>query len=100
LAAALQGDRHPEWLSDRQPRRQQNAIASGGGICIWYQYYCATETGLAGYRENLSAFNKLIWKTASPKWNFDDATHDRTAALFNNPDHVALVIHITAGGSA
>lgn len=60
---------------------------------FWYQYYFATPTGLAGYRENLLAFNKLIWKTASPKWDFDDATYDRSAASFNNPDHVAIVIH-------
>jgi pimeloyl-ACP methyl ester carboxylesterase len=60
---------------------------------FWYQYYFATKTGLAGYRKNLFAFNKLIWQTASPKWNFDDATYQRTAASFNNPDHVAIVIH-------
>jgi pimeloyl-ACP methyl ester carboxylesterase len=60
---------------------------------FWYQYYFATETGLAGYRKNLFAFNKLIWQTASPKWNFSDATYLRTAASFNNPDHIAIVIH-------
>jgi pimeloyl-ACP methyl ester carboxylesterase len=62
-------------------------------FAFWYQYYFATPTGLAGYRKNLLAFNKLIWTTASPKWDFDDATYDRTAASFNNPDHVAIVIH-------
>jgi pimeloyl-ACP methyl ester carboxylesterase len=60
---------------------------------FWYQYYFATENGLAGYSQNLLAFNKLVWKLASPKWNFDDATYDRTAASFSNPDHVAIVIH-------
>lgn len=59
----------------------------------WYQYYFATERGKLGYSENLHDFNKLIWKIVSPKWNFDDATFDRTAASFNNPDHVAIVIH-------
>ena len=59
----------------------------------WYQYYFATERGKLGYTENTNAFNKLIWHLASPKWNFDDPTFDRTAASFNNPDHVAIVIH-------
>ena len=59
----------------------------------WYQFYFATERGRAGYDANRHDFNKLIWKTASPKWNFDDATYDRSAAAFDNPDHVALVIH-------
>jgi pimeloyl-ACP methyl ester carboxylesterase len=59
----------------------------------WYQYYFATERGEHGYGENRREFNKLIWKIASPKWNFDDATFDRTAASFDNADHVAIVIH-------
>jgi pimeloyl-ACP methyl ester carboxylesterase len=59
----------------------------------WYQYYFSTENGLAGYTANRYAFDKLIWSIVSPKWNFDDATYDRTAAAFNNPDHVAIVIH-------
>ena len=59
----------------------------------WYQYYFATDRGQLGYSENRHDFNKLIWKTASPNWNFDDATFDRTAASFNNPDHVSIVIH-------
>jgi pimeloyl-ACP methyl ester carboxylesterase len=59
----------------------------------WYQYYFATENGKAGYEKNRHDFNKLIWQLASPKWNFDDATFDRTAASFDNPDHVAIVIH-------
>ena len=59
----------------------------------WYQYYFATERGKTGYSENRHEFNKLMWKLASPKWDFDDATFDRTAASFNNPDHVSIVIH-------
>jgi pimeloyl-ACP methyl ester carboxylesterase len=59
----------------------------------WYQYYFATERGRAGYDKYRHDFSKLIWQIASPKWNFDDATFDRTAASFDNPDHVAIVIH-------
>ena len=59
----------------------------------WYQYYFATERGRAGYDEYRRDFAKLIWQIASPKWNFDDATFGRTAASFDNPNHVAIVIH-------
>ncbi len=59
----------------------------------WYQYYFATERGRAGYDANRHDFAKLIWRTASPKWDFDDATFDRSAASFDNPDHVAITIH-------
>jgi pimeloyl-ACP methyl ester carboxylesterase len=59
----------------------------------WYQYYFATERGRIGYEKYRHAFNKLIWRLASPKWAFDDATYDRSAASFENPDHVAIVIH-------
>jgi pimeloyl-ACP methyl ester carboxylesterase len=59
----------------------------------WYQYYFATERGRQGYDENRHDFAKLIWKIASPTWAFDDATFDRSAAAFDNPDHVAIVIH-------
>ena len=62
-------------------------------LAFWYQYYFATEIGRAGYEKYLHDFNKLIWQTASPKWNFDDATYNRSAAAFDNPDHVAIVIH-------
>ncbi|MFM0436030.1 alpha/beta hydrolase [Paraburkholderia strydomiana] len=62
-------------------------------LAWWYQFYFATERGVAGYDANRHEFNKLIWHTASPKWNFDDATYERTAASFVNPDHVAIVIH-------
>ena len=59
----------------------------------WYQYYFATERGRLGYIANVHDFNKLIWKIASPKWAFDDATYDRSAAAFANPDHTSIVIH-------
>ena len=59
----------------------------------WYQYYFATQNGLAGYRKYTHDFAKLIWQQASPKWSFDDATFERSAAAFNNPDHVAITIH-------
>ena len=59
----------------------------------WYQYYFATDRGVRGYAANTSDFNKLIWQIASPKWKFDDATFERTAASFRNPDHVKIVIH-------
>ena len=59
----------------------------------WYQYYFATERGVAGYDKYRRDFAKLIWQIASPKWTFDDATFDRSAAAFDNPDHVAIVIH-------
>lgn len=62
-------------------------------LAWWYQFYFATERGYAGYEANRHDFNKLIWHTASPKWNFDDATYERSAESFNNPDHVAVVIH-------
>jgi len=60
---------------------------------FWYQYYFATENGLAGYTKNLRDFTKLIWQLSSPKWNFDNATFDRSEVAFNNPDHVAITIH-------
>jgi pimeloyl-ACP methyl ester carboxylesterase len=59
----------------------------------WYQYYFATDRGRLGYDKYRHDFAKLIWKLASPKWNFDDATFDRSAAAFENPDHVGIVIH-------
>ena len=59
----------------------------------WYQYYFATERGQAGYKKYTRDFAKLIWQLASPKWRFGDATFDRTATSFDNPDHVSIVIH-------
>ena len=59
----------------------------------WYQYYFATERGRIGYDKYRREFSRLIWELASPKWKFDDATFDRSAAAFDNPDHVDIVIH-------
>ncbi len=59
----------------------------------WYQFYFATERGRAGYEKYRREFSKLIWQIASPRWQFDDATFDRSAAAFDNPDHVDIVIH-------
>jgi pimeloyl-ACP methyl ester carboxylesterase len=59
----------------------------------WYQFYFATERGKLGYEKYRHDFNKLIWRLASPQWHFDDATFDRSATSFNNPDHVDIVIH-------
>jgi pimeloyl-ACP methyl ester carboxylesterase len=59
----------------------------------WYQYYFATERGRDGYDKYRHDFAKLIWKLASPKWDFDDATFDRSAVSLDNPDHVDIVIH-------
>lgn len=62
-------------------------------LAWWYQYYFATERGKLGYEQYRHDFNKLIWQIASPKWDFDEATFERTAAAFDNPDHVSIVIH-------
>ena len=59
----------------------------------WYQYYFATERGRAGYAQYRREFAKLIWRTASPQWDFDDATFERSAASFDNPDHTDIAIH-------
>jgi pimeloyl-ACP methyl ester carboxylesterase len=59
----------------------------------WYQFYLATDRGVAGYTKYTRDFTKLIWETASPRWKFDDATLDRSAASFNNPDYIAIVVH-------
>ena len=59
----------------------------------WYQFYFATDRGRAGYEKYRREFSKLIWQLASPKWKFTDATFDRSAASFDNPDHVSIVIH-------
>ena len=59
----------------------------------WYQFYFATERGRAGYAKYRRDFSKLIWQLASPKWSFEEATFHRSAASFENPDHVPIVIH-------
>ncbi len=59
----------------------------------WYQFYFATDRGRAGYERYRHDFNRLIWQLASPRWSFDDETFERSAAAFDNPDHVDIVIH-------
>lgn len=59
----------------------------------WYQYYLSTERGRMGYDQNRHEFAKLIWQTASPRWSFDAATFERSAAALDNPDHVSIVVH-------
>lgn len=80
------------YLIGSQAANQQ-PLPPKAELAWWYQYYFATERGRAGYDRYRHDFNKLIWQLASPKWDFDDATFDRSAASFDNPDHVAIVIH-------
>lgn len=68
-------------------------LAPKAELAWWYQFYFATDRGQAGYQANTSAFDRLIWQTASPQWHFDDATYAQSAKAFDNPDHVAIVIH-------
>jgi pimeloyl-ACP methyl ester carboxylesterase len=72
---------------------QKQPLAPAAEYAWWYQYYFATDRGEAGLREYHHDFAKLIWKTVSPTWNFDDATFERTAASFENPDWVPIIIH-------
>jgi pimeloyl-ACP methyl ester carboxylesterase len=74
-------------------KAQQQPLPPKAELGWWYQYYFSTDRGRLGYSENRNDFNKLIWKIVSPKWDFDDATFGRTAASFQNPDHVEIVIH-------
>jgi pimeloyl-ACP methyl ester carboxylesterase len=75
------------------PEANKAPLAPNAEFDWWYQYYFATERGRLGYDKYRRDFAKLIWRIASPKWAFDDATFDRSAAAFDNPDHVAIVIH-------
>ncbi len=75
------------------PEANKRPLPPTAELQWWYQYYFATERGRAGCDRYRHDFAKLIWRTASPKWNFDDATFDRSAASFDNPDHVSIVIH-------
>ncbi|MGV8919340.1 MAG: alpha/beta fold hydrolase [Pseudomonas sp.] len=68
-------------------------LAPSAELQWWYQFYFATERGRLGYDKNRHDFAQLIWKLASPKWNFDDATFDSSAVALNNPDHVAVSIY-------
>ena len=99
IVAALWPERvHRPGVGERLPHRQPGRPARPplppeAELQWWYQYYFATERGRAGYAANRRDFAKLIWQTASPTWRFDDATFERSAAAFDNPDHVAIVIH-------
>ena len=75
------------------PEGNRTPLPPEPAFLFWYQYYFATPVGKAGYAKYVNEFNKFIWHQASPKWNFDDATYDRTAASFSNPDHVDIVMH-------
>lgn len=70
----------------------RNPLPPKAELSWWYQYYFATERGAKGYREYTHDFARLIWELASPKWAFDDATFNRSAAALDNPDHVAISI--------
>jgi pimeloyl-ACP methyl ester carboxylesterase len=75
------------------PAANKQPLPPAAELQWWYQFYFATERGALGYDKYRHDFGKLIWKLASPKWAFDDATFDRTAASFDNPDYVKIVIH-------
>lgn len=75
------------------PEANKTPLPPQSELQWWYQFYFATERGKLGYEKYRHDFNKLIWRLASPEWPFDDATFDRSAAAFNNPDHVSIVIH-------
>jgi hypothetical protein len=75
------------------PEANRMPLPPGAELQWWYQYYFATERGRAGYDRYRREFARLLWRIASPKWDFDDATFERSAASLDNPDHVAIVIH-------
>ena len=75
------------------PEAERNPLPPPAEYAWWYQFYFASERGRAGYEKYHHDFAKLIWRLASPRWNFDDATYERSAAAFENPDHVAVSIH-------
>jgi pimeloyl-ACP methyl ester carboxylesterase len=75
------------------PAANQNPLPPAAELSWWYQYYFATERGQAGYDTYRREFAKLIWRSASPRWDFDDATFERSATAFDNSDHVSIVIH-------
>jgi pimeloyl-ACP methyl ester carboxylesterase len=75
------------------PQLNRAPLPPAAELSWWYQFYFATERGRAGYEKYRREFARLIWRTASPKWGFDDATFDRSADSFDNPDHVDIVIH-------
>lgn len=80
------------YLIANVPANAQPA-APAAEHAFWYQWYFSTNRGVLGYTKYTNDFNKLVWSLQSPKWHFDDATFERTAASYKNPDHVAIVIH-------
>ncbi|MET9627150.1 alpha/beta hydrolase [Lentzea sp. NPDC006480] len=74
-------------------KQNQEPLSPQAELGWWYQFYFATDRGVKGYTQNTYEFNKLIWKLASPQWNFDEATYAQSATAWQNPDHVAIVIH-------
>jgi pimeloyl-ACP methyl ester carboxylesterase len=76
----------------------QNIAASGEPVAaaqehrFWYQYYFHTERGRAGLTKNRRDICRLLWKLWSPEWRFDEATFERSATSFDNPDFVEVVI--------
>jgi pimeloyl-ACP methyl ester carboxylesterase len=81
------------YLIGNPAAAKQTPFPPRAAFAFWHQYYFATDIGQLGYQKYLHDFAKLIWQTASPKWNFDDATFKGSAASLNNPDHVAITIH-------
>ncbi|WFU45606.1 alpha/beta hydrolase (plasmid) [Bradyrhizobium sp. CB82] len=75
------------------PEAEEKPLPPKAELQWWYQFYFATERGRDGYDKYRHDFSKLIWQLASPKWEFDDATFDRSAKAFDNPDHVAVAVH-------
>jgi pimeloyl-ACP methyl ester carboxylesterase len=75
------------------PEANKAPLPPRAELAWWYQFYFATSRGRAGYEAYRHDFAKLIWQTASPRWNFDDATFDRSAQSLDNPDHVSITIH-------
>jgi pimeloyl-ACP methyl ester carboxylesterase len=75
------------------PEANKAPLPPRAELAWWYQFYFATSRGRAGYEAYRKDFARLIWQTASPRWNFDEATFERSAQAFDNPDHVSIVIH-------
>jgi pimeloyl-ACP methyl ester carboxylesterase len=75
------------------PQANAKPLPPAAEFAWWYQSYFATERGRDGYAANTAGFNRFIWQQASPRWQFDDATYERSARAFDNPDHVAIVVH-------
>lgn len=98
IIAALWPDRCKAMVSVSgyligSPEANKIPLPPTAELAWWYQFYFATERGRAGYAKYTHEFNKLIWRLASPKWTYDEATFERSAAAFDNPDHVSIVIH-------